>query len=312
MRPWTRVHAPATIGNLGPGFDTLGAAVRGAGDEVHARTVGPRGVRVLQVLGVGAAGIPLDPTRNTASVAAAAVLEVIGSPRGLELRVLKGLPPGSGLGSSAASAAAGAVAAARALGERLPAEVLVACATRGEQAASGAWFADNTAAAVCGGVVLVASHEPLRLVRLGVIPGLAVALATPRTPLETRTSRSVLPAEVPLADVVHNMARTAQLVAAFARRDPRLLRGALEDRVAEPARAPLVPGFYQVKEAALSSGALGASLSGAGPTVFALCMGVSAARRAAGAMRAAFALAGVESDERAAPLAASGARVLGP
>jgi homoserine kinase len=298
------VYAPATVGNVGPGYDVLGLALEAPGDTLRARRTDRPGVRLLRVTGEFA--LPPADERNTACVAARLTLERLGSPFGLELELHKGLPIGSGMGSSGASAAAAATAANLLAGAPLLPEQLVSACAGAEAAACGAAHADNVAPALLGGVTIVRGPEDVSRVPTGL--DLALALVSPADPLPTRRAREAIPGAIPTGEVIHNMAQVASLVLALTTDDAGLLRRALSDRIAEPRRAPLVPGFAEVKRAALEAGALGASLSGAGPTTFGLCLGREAAAAAADAMSAALDVLGIHHARRVAGLGRRGAR----
>lgn len=272
---WIRVFSPASIGNIGPGFDVLGMAVKGLGDTVDARRI-RRGVRVASVDGI--ARVPSDPARNTAAIAARQALGMLNEKGGIELRVHKGLPAGSGLGSSAASAAAGAFAANALYGGRLSTEQLILAATQAEAEVSGGFFADNTAPALMGGATLTRCSVPLDVTRIGMINRLKIILVTPALVVLTRDARKMLPPEVPMAAFVANMANTALITAAFAKNDYALFARSLNDVVIEPVRSSLIKGFEQVKINALKAGADGVAISGSGPTVFAITDNIRKAR----------------------------------
>jgi homoserine kinase len=299
--------APATVSNLGPGFDCLGLAVTTGGDRVTVRRVSTAGVRVASV---SDPRIPVDPERNTAALAASAVLRRAGQAVGLELSVEKGLPLAAGLGGSAASAVAGAVAANAVLGSTLSRRELVLCALDAEAVVSGR-HADNVAPAVWGGAVLVLSLEPLRLVTLRVAEKLRFVIATPEYAVETQQARAALPEAVRREDAVAQAAGLGALVLALERGDTKTLGAALEDRIALPYRAPLYPGFAEARDAALEAGALGATISGAGPTVVAVVSTESdAGSRVVEAMRAAYAAAGFASNLTVARVDVRGAHLL--
>jgi homoserine kinase len=299
--------APGSIGNVGPGLDILGLAVAGAGDEVTAERTGGHAIEVRDT---GHPDLPTDPERNTAALAAREVLCRAGAAGlGVALTVRKGLPLAGGQGGSAASAVAAAVAVNHLLGGPLDADALLAACLEAEATVAGR-HADNVAPSLLGGIILVRATEPPDVVRLHVPTDLRVALVHPDQRLRTRESRAVLPQQVPLATALHQAAQVAALVAALAAEDYALLGRALDDRIAEPARSPLLPGFAEAKRAALAAGALGASISGSGPTAFALARGELAARAAGTAMQAAYAAAGLEAVLRVAAVDRSGARVI--
>jgi len=263
-----RVSAPATIGNIGPGFDTLGLAVRGLKDIIEAERI-PHGVEIAGI--EDAEGLPDDPEKNTAGIAAMKTLRLLGFPGGVRLHIKKGMRGGSGLGSSAASAAAAAFAVNHLYGNRLTRKALILPATAAECAVSGSFFADNTAPALLGGaVVITRGASPLRATPLGIIDNLKIILVTPEVELLTRLSRSVLPEHVSLDDCVRNLSNSCGITAAFSQNDYRLFARCLEDVIAEPARSALIPGFDDVRDSARRAGAAGVAISGSGPTMFAI------------------------------------------
>lgn len=307
---WVKVFAPSSIANLGPGFDCLGAALEGIGDIIEARRSETPGVAITSITGE-AGSIPSDPARNCAGRAAEAVIGHLRGKAakisGIEMRLHKGLPQGSGLGSSAASAVGGAVAAHLVLESKLGSNSLLEAALEGEVVASGAKHADNLAASLLGGVTIVRSHEPLDVVRLEAPTTIRFVVVLPAMELETRYARSVLPESVPLKDAVSNWANVAALVAGVARGHVAEIGRAIVDRIVEPARARLIPGFADVKKAALEAGALGCSISGAGPAVFAITAAESG-ERVAVAMHAAFQRHGIASRHFVCPPDNRGAR----
>jgi len=298
--------APATVANLGPGLDVLGLALSAPGDRVTARHAGGSGVTIAKVVGDGGA-LPLDPARNTAGIAAEATLAKAGIATGVSLTIEKGMPIGSGLGSSAASAAAAAYAVNLLIGSPLRKVELVGPCLAAEAAVSGR-HADNVAAALLGGLILVRSIDPLDLVRLPVPEGLVVAVVTPKMKLSTRAARAALPRDVPLASLVRNTAQVGALVSACYSGDLGLLGRSMTDAVATPARTPLIPGCAGVIEAALNAGALGSSISGAGPSIFALCRSERSAAEVAAAMVGAFAASGLAAATIVSPADCPGAR----
>ncbi|MFN8574199.1 MAG: homoserine kinase [Gemmatimonadaceae bacterium] len=291
--------APPSIGNFGPGLDVLGCAVEGAPDVVVAEVDRAPGHMPVVVRESGHPELPDDPTRHASAIAAQAVLRAVSAlgtpvPR-VALSCRKGLPLAAGQGGSAASAVAGAVAVNALLGSPLGERDLLACALEAEATVAGRHL-DNLAPSLMGGIVLVRSMDPIDVVRLPTPAGLCIVLAYPRQRLRTSEARAVLPATLPRALALHQAAQVAAIVAALYADDLALLGRAIDDRIAEPARAPLLPGFAEAKSAALSAGALGASISGAGPTAFALAAGVDAGERIAAAMQGAYRSVGVDAD----------------
>ena len=300
--------APATVANVGSGFDVLGFAVDQPGDTVEARRRAGGGVTLLEVTGDGGR-LPRDGS-NTAVVAARTLLEKLGEPFGVDLVLRKGMPLASGLGSSAASAAAALLAVNRLAADPLAAEELLPCALAAERVAAGAGHADNVAPALLGGFVLIRSTAPLDLVRLPVPDGLAVALLSPDVEIPTEAARRILRKRIPLADAVSQWGNLAALVASLYAGDLALMGRSLHDLVAEPVRAVLIPGFAAVKQAALRAGAIGCSISGAGPAVFALAASLASAKEVAEAMRTAFADAGLIAAAYVSEISRAGPRIV--
>ena len=307
--------APATVSNVACGFDVLGFALEAPGDEVTARFA-PPGANLASLVRIDAVSgddgrLPLEAARNTAGVAAQALLTALGERRGVALGIAKGLPIASGLGGSAASAAAAVVAVDALLDAHAPLEMLIACAIEGEGLGIRSAHPDNIAPALCGGFVLVRHPDPPDIVRLPVPVGLMAVVVHPDLEIETAKARVLLGTTVPLADAIRQWANLGALVHGLHRGDFALISRALEDTIAEPRRAPLIPGLAQIKRAAVEAGALGCSLSGSGPSLFALCRGTDCARRVADAMtRAVKAHIGGEPQTYVSAIAPQGAHVV--
>lgn len=301
--------APASVGNAAVGFDILGHALAGAGDRVRASRIEVPEVRIVAITG-RVTDLPRDPERNTAARAVTAWREANGVDFGVELEIEKGIALGSGMGGSAASATAALVAANALLDRPLPRGALYPHALVGESAASGGLHGDNVGPQLIGGLVLATRD---RLVPIPVPEGLTAALVHPPLVLETRRARAALAEPYPIGEIVRQSERLALVLAGCFKGDVDLIAAGLEDVLVEPRRAPLIPGFAAVKAAALAAGALGASISGAGPSVFAWCRDSASAARAADAMRVAFADAlgcGIEAvDRHVAPVGSPGAIV---
>lgn len=274
--------APATVSNVACGFDVLGFALEAPGDQVTAR-LASSGVTIEKIEG-DHGRLPLDAAKNTAGVAALALLTKLGERRGVVLTIVKGLPLSSGLGGSAASAAAAVVAVDAVVGAKSSIETLMACALEGERLGAGSAHADNIAPCLCGGFVLVRRPNPPDVIRLPVPAGLIAVVVHPDLEIETAKARAMLGTSVPLADAVRQWANLGAFVDGLHRRDFAQISRSLEDTIAEPRRAPLVPGLLLIKRAAADAGALGCSLSGSGPSLFALCEGSAVAARVAAAM----------------------------
>jgi len=293
-----RAFAPASVGNVGVGFDLLGHSIAGAGDRAEVRRIDEPVVRIAAIRGC-VDTLPLEPSRNTAGTALLALRNALGLPHGFELVLHKGIALGSGMGGSAASCVAALVAANALLERPLSREALYPFALDGEAVASGSRHGDNLGSMLLGGLVL-ATHE--RLLRIEVPAAWHCALVHPHVVLETRRARAALAGHYALGEFVAQSANLALVLAGCYRGDAALVREGLKDVLVEPRRAPLIPNFARVKQAALDHHALGASISGAGPSVFGWYDNRADAATAGVAMQAAFAEAGLDSDAWVSPI----------
>jgi homoserine kinase len=302
-----RAFAPGGIGNLGPGLDILGCAVTGPGDAVRASFGAHRGVVVANA---GHPDLSPDPMSHASAIASAEVLRrAAARDVGIVLDVEKGLPLAGGQGGSAASALAGAVATNALLGDPLPREALLLSALVAEERLAGRHI-DNLAPQLFGGVLLIRSIDPPAFMSLPVPAALRVVLVHPHMQLRTAEARAVLPSTVDRSTALAQAAAVAAMVAAFCSGDLSQLRDAVVDRIAEPARAALLPGFAAAKEEALDAGALGCSISGGGPSAFALADGDHSARRVCDAMLGAYARAAMPASGRVAEIDRRGTRIV--
>lgn len=303
------VYAPGSVSNVACGYDTLGFALDEPGDIVVAAPYDD-GVTIAAVHG-DEGRLSRESERNTAGAAALALLQRLETTRGVSLTIHKGLPLASGIGSSGASAVAAVVATNELLGRLAPMEMLLECAMIGEQVGCGARHPDNVSPSLYGGFILARSVDPPDIVRLPVPQGLACVVLHPRMEIETGAARRLLGDQVPLRDAVRHWANVGALVASLYTSDLPLLSRSLVDVIAEPKRAALVPGFAEVKAAAVAAGALGCSLSGSGPSVFALAASLDLARAAGEAMHRAFdAASPVGADLWVCPVGRQGARIV--
>lgn len=303
--------APATVSNVACGFDVLGFPMEEPGDTVSARLTDTPGVQIDAILNDGGR-IPRDPEKNTASVAAKAMLDILGAKQGVALTITKGLPLSSGLGGSAASAAAAVVAVNAVVGGNASVDQLVAAALIGEGLGAGGAHPDNIVPAICGGFVLVRHPDPPDIVRLPVPNGLTCVVVHPDLEIETAKARALLGTTVPLKDAIRQWANLGALVDALHRGDFDLLARSLEDSIAEPRRAALIPGLANIKKAAVDAGALGSSISGSGPSIFALCRNRAIGDRVAEAMTAAVRKEiGGQSQTYVSSISSRGAHVIG-
>lgn len=301
-----RAFSPGSVGNVGVGFDILGHSIAGIGDVATVRRIDQPEVRITAIRGP-VTDLPREADRNTAGGALLSLREALALPFGFEVELDKGIPLGSGLGGSAASCVAALVAANALLDAPLARAALYPHALAGEAVASGGPHGDNVGAMLLGGLVLATRD---RLTRITVPEAWHAAIVHPHAVLETRQARAALAGHYALGEFVAQSAQLAQVLLGCERGDAALVRAGLEDLLVEPRRAPLIAGFAAVKRAALEAGAMGASISGAGPSVFAWFETRDAAERAAVAMAAAFAQAGFDSDTHVTPVAGPAAAVL--
>jgi homoserine kinase len=284
-----KVFAPASIGNLAVGFDILGCCLDRPGDEIVAKISKNPGVTITKITGAGGK-LATDPTKNTASVAAQALLDFLGEKtRGIEMEIHKKMPLGSGLGSSAASAVAGVFVASELLKTGLSKRELLPFAAAGEAVASGGIHLDNVAPSMLGGLILVRDNATADVHRLQVPKGLMLVVVHPQLQILTKDARAILSSEISLKTHIQQSANLGAFLLGLYNSDIDLIARSLRDDVIEPQRARLIPNFYEIKEAALSVGALGCSISGAGPSMFALCKNSVEAEDAGRAMQAVFA-----------------------
>ncbi|MCB0568658.1 MAG: homoserine kinase [Phaeodactylibacter sp.] len=307
MNAGIKVFAPATVANVAVGFDILGFALDRPGDEIITRFSDMPGLRITKITGCNGK-LPYEVGKNTAGVAALRLLEHLGErERGIEMEIHKKMPFGSGLGSSAASAAAAVVAVNELLGRPLEKRGLLPFAVLGEQAADGAYHADNVAPSLLGGMVLIRSNRELDVHRLHTPQGLHATVAYPHVEILTKDARNVLSSTLTLEQHIEQSGNLAGLLVGMYTSDLELIGRSLNDVLIEPQRARLIPHFYKVKEAALEAGALGCSISGAGPSIFALCANAGIAEEAGTHMQRMFSDNGIPSDLFISPINQEGA-----
>jgi homoserine kinase len=301
-----RAFSPAGVGNVAVGFDILGHSLAGAGDRATVRRIDAQQVRISQVRGVETR-IPLEAARNTAGVALQSLREALALEHGFEIELEKGIALGSGMGGSASSCVAALVAANALLDAPLAREALYAHALAGESLASGGRNGDNVAPMLLGGLVLA---TPQRMVRIPVPEAWHCVLVHPAQVLETLRAREVLRGDWRLSDFVAQSGNFGLVLAGCYEGNAALVRAGLRDLLVEPRRAPLIPGFGAVRDAALAAGAMGAGISGAGPSVFAWFESRGDAERAVAPMRAGFEKAGFSSEAFVSPVAGPAAELL--
>ena len=267
---YLKIFSPATVANVSCGFDSLGFAVDAVGDEMTFTKTTEKGVKITKITG---ANLTYNVDENAASAVVKKILVEANANFGIELTIHKGFSPGSGLGSSAASAAGAAFGVNQFLENKYSELELTKFAMFGEEVACGSQIADNVAAAIYGGFVLVRSYNPLEIIKLPVPSELRVVAIHPQIEVKTKDAREVLPTEIPLKDAVTQWANVGGLIAGLYTDNYNLISNSLVDIIVEPHRKKLIPFFDDVKNAALKAGALGAGISGSGPTIFALCKG---------------------------------------
>tara|TARA_R110001599_G_scaffold335402_11_gene552413 strand:+ start:23050 stop:23994 length:945 start_codon:yes stop_codon:yes gene_type:complete len=261
--------APATVANVSCGFDILGFAIEDLGDKVSVSLSDTPGVRVVKITGDNGK-LPYESEKNTCSVAVKAMVDNLGFKGGLEIELYKGLPLGSGMGSSAASAVAALMATNALLGNPYEKKDLLPFGIESERIACGAGHADNISPSLLGGFVLIREYKPLDVIPLHVPRGLYCTLIHPHLELNTSDSRSVLRRNVTLQDATTQSGNIAGLVAGLFQEDMGLISRSLNDVIAEPSRSILIPGYDEVKVGIIPAGALGCGISGSGPTMFVL------------------------------------------
>jgi len=264
-----KVFAPATVSNMGSGFDIIGFPIEGAGDTITAYRNDTSEVRIVKVSGYS--DIPTDPGKNVASHAVQKMLDSLDSHQGFDLEIHKSVMPGSGLGSSASSSAAAVVAVNELLGKPYTKRELVHFAMEGEALVSGGRHADNVAPAILGGIVLVRSYDPLDIINIPPPESLWIMVFHPQIEIRTDLGRSVIMDRIALKDAVKQWGNVGGLIAGLYTSNYDLIGDSMEDLIAEPYRAELIPGYQEMKKVALSNGAKGFTISGSGPAFFAVC-----------------------------------------
>ncbi len=278
------VKAPSSTANLGPGFDVFGLAVNAFYDEITL-TKTKSGVTIITD-----GNVPTNPEKNTAGLVIQNMKKKFKIKEGIEIKIKKGVPAGFGMGSSAASAAAAAVAFDKLFALKLDKNSLVEFAGSGEKASAGTIHYDNVAASVLGGFVIVKTN-PLDIIRIEPPVNLRMCVAIPKIDVpkkKTKVSRGVIPKKIKLTDSILNLSNAAAIVAGFMRKDPELIGNSIKDVIVEPARQHMIPGFAKIKQNALKAGALGVTISGAGPSVIAFSKSSSNLKKISKAMSKGF------------------------
>jgi len=309
MKQVATAFAPASIGNVAVGFDVLGHSFQAIGDRVTARRIAEAGVVRITSIGGLVKDLPLEPEKNTAGMAVLSMVRELQLDFGIEMSIEKGIPIGSGLGGSAASAVAGVVAANALLPASLTKLELLKFAMKGEAVASGAVHVDNIAPSLFGGLVLTVGIDNPNVKQIPVPPSVRCVLVHPHMMLSTREARDILNRSIDLSNVIWQSANLAGFLTGCFTGDLQLIRESLEDVIIEPQRKKLIPGFDAVKKGAMDNRAMGCSISGAGPTIFAWCEEPDA-ERIRDAMVAGFKASNLDSDAWVSTLDATGARIV--
>lgn len=304
---YLKIFAPATVANVSCGFDSLGFAVDAIGDEMTFTKTAEKGVKITQITG---AKLTYNVDENAASAVVKKILNEANADFGIQLTIHKGFSPGSGLGSSAASAAGAAFGVNQFLENRYSDLELTKFAMFGEEVACGSPIADNVAAAIYGGFVLVRSYNPLEIIKLPVPNKLRVVAIHPQIEVKTKDARDVLPKEIALKDAVTQWANVGGLISGLHTKNYELISNSLVDIIVEPVRKTLIPHFDDVKNAAINAGALGAGISGSGPTIFALCKGNKVAKRVYKAIEEAYKNTGIDFEMFVSKVNPKGMKIL--
>jgi homoserine kinase len=301
------VFAPASVANITCGFDVLGVCLDNVGDTIHVQEISKPGIEITKIIGQD---LPLEATKNVAGVAGLALLADYGRDKGFQIQIEKGIKPGSGIGSSSASSAGAVVGINHLLGNPYTREQLIAFAMEGERVACGTAHADNVSPVLLGGFTLVRSVNPLDVVTLNSPLELVVTIIHPQIEVKTADARAVLIDKLHLKQAVVQTANLGALVTGLFKEDYDLIRRSLVDHIVEPVRSMLIPGFYELKKRANEAGALGAGISGSGPSVFALSKGMDTAQKVGLAMQKVYDEISVPYDTHISPINAKGVKIL--
>ena len=304
-----RVFAPATVANVAAGFDILGFAVNAPGDAVTVRKTDSDDVVISSISGDNGK-LPTDPQKNTASIVIIKLLEHLGIQQGFEIELEKKMPLGSGMGSSAASAVAAVYAANQLLDNPLSPMELLPFAMEGERTACGAAHADNVGPSLLGGFVLIRSYDPLDVVTIPTPESLYCTLLHPQIEVMTDDARKILRKHILLKDAITQWGNVAGLMAGLTMSDYELIGRSMHDVIIEPVRSLLIPGYDEIKQAAIDAGALGCSISGSGPSLFALSTSEDLANSAGTAMQEACNQNEIESELYVSPINKQGPKIL--
>lgn len=302
-----KIFSPATVANVSCGFDVLGFCLDNIGDEMVVRKTTEKGVKITKIVG---ADLPFETKKNVAGVAALAILKAANTDFGVEIEIYKNIKPGSGVGSSSASASGAVFAINELLGKPFNKQELTAFGMKGEALASGAEHADNVAPGIFGGFTLVKEISPLKVVQLPTPSELYTTVIHPQIEVKTSEARAILPKEVELNKAIKQWANVGSLVSALYDSDYDLIADSLNDFIVEPHRSKLIPHFDEVKKAMLKAGALGAGISGSGPSIFSLSKGKETAEKVAIAIKEVYQSTGIKFEVYLSKVNAEGIRII--
>ncbi|WP_044398336.1 homoserine kinase [Lacinutrix sp. Hel_I_90] len=302
-----KIFSPATVANVSCGFDVLGFCLDTIGDEMLIRKTKEKGIRITKIEGYD---LPFEAEKNVAGVSALALIEVAKPDCGFEIEIYKKIKPGSGIGSSSASAAGSVWAINELLGKPFSKAQITNFAMKGEALASGCEHADNIAPAIFGGITLVKSCAPLKVLEIPTPSALYATIIHPEIEIKTAEARAILPKQVDLQNAITQWANVGSLVHAMHTNDYDLIRESLHDVIVEPYRSQLIPYFNEVKTESIKSGALGAGISGSGPSIFALSKGKAAAEAVAHAMKKVYSQTDIQFNVYVSKINMEGIRVI--
>jgi homoserine kinase len=302
-----KIFAPATIANLNCGFDILGCCIDGIGDEMVFRKTAKQGVFITKITG---ADLPFETNKNVAGVAALAIYEAQNVDFGIEIEIHKKIKAGSGIGSSSASAAGAVFGVNELLGKPFTKKELVAFAMKGEAIASGSEHADNVAPCLLGNFTLICGYNPLDIVEIKSPGDLYAIILHPHIEVKTADARAVLSKEILLKDAITQTGNLGGFIAGLYTNDYELIGRSLQDVIVEPKRKHLIPNFDNTKNAAIKNGAIGAGISGAGPSVFALCKGKETAEKISFAMGSSYVETGISFDVYISKINSDGCKII--
>jgi len=303
-----KIFSPATVSNVACGFDVLGFCLDTIGDTMVVRKTKKKGVRISKI--EGGFDLPYETNVNVAGVSALAMIKDANPDCGFEIEIHKNIKPGSGIGSSSASASGSVFAINELLGRPYDKTQLTRFAIKGEALASGSEHADNIAPGIFGGFTLVKSLQPLEVLEIPVPDDLFSIVIHPQIEIKTSSARAMLPNQIPLLDATIQWANVGSLIHALHISDYGLIKRSLEDIIIEPYRAKLIPHYREVKDEALRAGALGAGISGSGPSIFMLSEGLETAKQVEQAIRSVYSKTKIQFETYVSKINTEGIKIL--